>query len=86
MRVETVEAPRARIYIPDRAGPLPVIVFYHGGGWISGSLDLADAPCRRLADENGAIVVSAHYRLAPEHPFPAATDDTFAALSWVRKH
>jgi cation diffusion facilitator CzcD-associated flavoprotein CzcO/acetyl esterase/lipase len=86
MRVETVEAPRARIYIPDRAGPLPVIVFYHGGGWISGSLDLADAPCRRLADENGAIVVSAHYRLAPEHSFPAATDDTFAALSWVWKH
>ncbi|MGY3527567.1 flavin-containing monooxygenase [Bradyrhizobium sp. USDA 4452] len=86
MRVETIEAPRARIYVPDREGPLPVIVFYHGGGWIAGSLDLADAPCRQMAQEIGAIVVSAHYRLAPEHPFPAATDDTFTALCWARKH
>jgi cation diffusion facilitator CzcD-associated flavoprotein CzcO/acetyl esterase/lipase len=86
MRVETIEMPRARIYVPDREGPMPVVVFYHGGGWIAGSLDLADAPCRQLADQLGAIVVSAHYRLAPEHPFPAATDDTYAALCWVREH
>jgi cation diffusion facilitator CzcD-associated flavoprotein CzcO/acetyl esterase/lipase len=86
VRVETIEAPSARIYVPDREGRLPVVVFYHGGGWVAGSLDLADAPCRQLAEQLGAIVVSAHYRLAPEHPFPAATDDTFAALCWVRKH
>ncbi|MCW2997672.1 MAG: putative flavoprotein involved in transport [Solirubrobacterales bacterium] len=76
----------ARIYVPDvhdADGPLPVLVFLHPGGWIAGSLEVADEPCRTLAHDLGAIVVSPSYRLAPEAPFPAATDDTYAALRWV---
>jgi acetyl esterase/lipase len=73
----------ARIYVPEGDGPLPVVVFFHPGGWIAGSLDVSDEPCRALAADLGAIVVSAGYRLAPEHPFPAATDDTYAALRWA---
>jgi acetyl esterase/lipase len=60
-----------------------VIVFYHPGGWVGGSIELSHQPCTALADDLGAIVVSPSYRLAPEHPFPAATDDTFAALRWT---
>lgn len=85
LRVETIDQPRARIYIPEAAGPLPVIVYYHGGGFVAGSLDLADSPARLMAANLGAIVVAAGYRLAPEHPFPAATDDTFGALRWVHE-
>ncbi|HEX7821760.1 MAG TPA: alpha/beta hydrolase fold domain-containing protein, partial [Sphingobium sp.] len=83
MRVETIEQPNARIYIPEADGPLPVIIYFHGGGFLGGSLDLADSPARLIAANLGVIVVAAGYRLAPEHPFPAATDDTFAALRWV---
>lgn len=83
LRVVETADPQTRIYIPNGEGPLPVVVFYHGGGWVAGSLDLVDAPCRQLAEKLGAIVVSAAYRLAPEHPFPAATDDTFEALVWT---
>jgi cation diffusion facilitator CzcD-associated flavoprotein CzcO/acetyl esterase/lipase len=83
MRVESVEHPQVRLYIPDADGPLPVLVFYHGGGFIAGSLDLADSPARLLAANLAAVVVTAGYRLAPEHPFPAATDDAFDALRWV---
>jgi len=73
----------ARIYRPDADGPLPVVTFFHPGGWVAGSLDVVDERCRALAHELQALVVSASYRLAPEHPFPAATDDTYAALCWV---
>jgi cation diffusion facilitator CzcD-associated flavoprotein CzcO/acetyl esterase/lipase len=73
----------ARIYRPDADGPLPVVTFFHPGGWIAGSLEVVDERCRALAHELQAVVVSASYRLAPEHPFPAATDDTYAALTWV---
>jgi acetyl esterase/lipase len=73
----------ARIYRPDVEGPLPVVTFFHPGGWIAGGLDVVDERCRALAHELQAVVVSASYRLAPEHPFPAATDDTYAALKWV---
>ncbi|MGA6222082.1 flavin-containing monooxygenase [Streptomyces umbrinus] len=83
MRVESIDHPRARVYIPDADGPLPVLVYYHGGGFLAGSLDLADSPARLLAASLGAVVVAAGYRLAPEHPFPAAPDDTFDALRWV---
>jgi acetyl esterase/lipase len=85
MRVETIAQPNARIYIPSSGGPLPVIVYYHGGGFLGGSLDIADSPARLLAANLGVIVVAAGYRLAPEHPFPAATDDTFGALQWVHE-
>jgi cation diffusion facilitator CzcD-associated flavoprotein CzcO/acetyl esterase/lipase len=76
----------ARIYIPETAaaaGPLPVIVYLHGGGFVAGSIDGCARPCANLANELGAIVVTPSYRLAPEAPFPAATDDTFAAVRWT---
>jgi acetyl esterase len=77
-----------RVYRPEsgveRADePLPAIVFCHGGGWVMGTLDSADDVCRALAAGVGAVVVSVDYRLAPEHPFPAAVDDAWAALKWV---
>jgi cation diffusion facilitator CzcD-associated flavoprotein CzcO/acetyl esterase/lipase len=73
----------ARIYLPEAEGPLPVIVYLHGGGFVAGSIDACARPCANLADELGAIVVTPSYRLAPEAPFPAATDDTYAAVCWT---
>lgn len=76
-----------RIYTPkDAEGPLPVVVFYHGGGFIAGSIDMCAAPCANLAATLQAVVVTPSYRLAPEAPFPAATDDTYAALCWAAQH
>ncbi|NMO04348.1 alpha/beta hydrolase [Gordonia sp. TBRC 11910] len=74
-----------RIYRPAGAGPepLPAVVYYHGGGWVIGTLDIVDNPMRRLANALGSVIVSVDYRLAPEHPFPAAFDDSLAALQWV---
>lgn len=88
MRVEELKDPRVRVFVPDgkRATPRPVILVLHGGGWISGSMDVVDNACRRLAADSDAIAVAVGYRLAPEHPFPAANDDAFAALQWARKH
>ncbi len=74
-----------RIYYPPNPGPLPVIVYYHGGGWVVGSIGTHDVLTRYLAKTSGAIVVSADYRLAQEHPFPAAVEDTYAALQWVSR-
>lgn len=79
----------ARIYWPPIDGetrPLPVVVFYHGGGWAIGDLDTHDHVARAHAIGAQAIVVSVDYRLAPEHPFPAAIDDSWAALQWVGEH
>jgi acetyl esterase len=73
----------ARLFVPeDRPGegPGPLIVYYHGGGWVAGDLDTHDQPCRLLAKASGARVLSVDYRLAPEHPFPAPVDDAFAAF------
>jgi acetyl esterase len=75
-----------RIYTPEGAGPFPVLVFYHGGGWVIGNLDGADRPCRSLCAGSGCVVVSVDYRLAPEHRFPAAADDAYAAAQWVSAH
>lgn len=75
-----------RIYTPVGKGPFPVIVYYHGGGWVIADLDTYDATPRALANAVGAIVVSSHYRQAPEHKFPAAHEDTFAAYEWTLKH
>ena len=66
---------------PDVAYPL---VFFHGGGWVAGSLDTHDNVCRELATGSGAAVVAVDYRLAPEHPFPAALDDGYAVIGWIR--
>jgi acetyl esterase len=75
-----------RVYGPSREGPLPVLVYYHGGGWVLGDLDTHDDVCRRLALEAGCMVVSVDYRLAPEHKFPAAVEDSIAAARWVSAH
>ena len=72
-----------RIYTPAINGPLPVLVFFHGGGWVIGSIEMVDGLCRSLANASGCIVVSVDYRLAPEHPFPAAVDDSYCATLWV---
>ncbi len=75
-----------RIYTPAGTGPKPVFVNYHGGGWVIGDLDTSDAACRDLANGIDCIVVSVDYRMAPEHLFPAAVDDSYDALCWVATH
>lgn len=72
-----------RIYRPAGEAPKPVIVYFHGGGWVLGSLETHDGACRRLAEGVDAVVVSVDYRMGPEHRFPAAVDDSLAALRWV---
>ena len=75
-----------RIYRPQAPGPHPVLVYFHGGGWVIGDLDTADAVGRDLCESAGCVVVSVDYRLAPEHRFPAAVDDSYAALEWAASH
>lgn len=72
-----------RIYQPQGAGPFPVILYIHGGGWVIADLDTYDASPQGLARGANAVVFSTHYRQAPEHKFPAAHDDTVAAYKWV---
>jgi acetyl esterase len=74
-----------RVYTPVAAGSaaLPAMVYFHGGGFVLGDLDCYDGLCRTLANESGCRVIAVDYRLAPEHPFPAAVEDAFAALKWV---
>jgi acetyl esterase len=71
---------------PSRESTLPVLVYYHGGGWTIGDLDTHDVLCRQLCNGSGAVVVSVDYRMGPEHRFPAAVDDCLAATHWVRRH
>jgi acetyl esterase len=77
----------ARIYVPKaprlKDGLAPALAFFHGGGWVIGDLDSHDVVCRQLADAGALIVISVDYRLAPEHKFPAATDDAIAATKWI---
>ena len=76
-----------RIYRPSADSKVrPVLVWFHGGGWVIGNLDSADFACRMLTNASGCVVVSVDYRLAPEHKFPAAADDCFAATQWVVEH
>jgi acetyl esterase len=72
-----------RIYTPEGNGPFPMLVYFHGGGWVICNLDTHDAVCRSLANGASCIVVSVDYRLAPEHKFPAAVEDAYAATQWV---
>ncbi len=85
----TIPAPEghqipARVYIDTAApGPGPVIVYFHGGGWVIGDLETHDSLCAEIARVSGMTVVSVDYRLAPEHRFPAATDDAMTAMRWL---
>jgi acetyl esterase len=76
-----------RVYTPVESGAaLPAVVYFHGGGWVIMGIETHDWICRRLAKESGAVVVSVEYRLAPEHRFPAALDDCYAAAKYVADH
>jgi len=72
-----------RVYTPEGEAPFPVVVFFHGGGWVVGNPEMSDPFVRSLVKETGCVAVSVDYRLAPEHRFPAAVDDCYAALEWV---
>ena len=95
------EQPVARVEdrsVPGPAGPIPIraywpaeglrpgLVYFHGGGFVLGNLEMADRPCRELANGSGCVVVSVDYRLAPEHKFPAAPDDAYAVTRYVAEH
>jgi len=72
-----------RVYTPEGRGPRPGLVYFHGGGWVICDLDMYDVVCSALARRSGAVVVSVNYRLAPEHKFPAAVVDCYAATLWT---
>jgi acetyl esterase len=72
-----------RIYTPKGSRPFPILVYFHGGGWVLGNLEEADTTCRALANKSEAVVVSVDYRLAPESKFPAAVEDCYATTKWV---
>ena len=74
-----------RLYLPDSQGPLPLLIFLHGGGWMLGDLDTHDAMHRHLADRAGCAVLGVGYRLAPEHRFPAGLDDATTAFRWAAR-
>ena len=76
----------ARSYVPDGKGPFPLLVWFHGGGWVIGDLETADSTCRELAQRAEVVVLSVDYRLAPEHRYPAAPEDCYAALTWAVEH
>lgn len=75
-----------RIYRPEGDGPFPIVMNFHGGGWVIGDLDTADAVCRSVCRAAKSIVISVDYRLAPEHPYPAAVEDAYAATCWAAEH
>lgn len=77
-----------RMYTPVAAGaePLPVLVYFHGGGFVIGDLESHDGLCRQFANEGGFRVIAVDYRCAPEHPFPAALEDAIAAVAWIETH
>ena len=77
---------RLRVYTPHEGNTFPVLLFFHGGGFIMHNIESHDALCRKLAVTLGFAVVSVGYRLAPEHPYPAALEDAEAACRWVRSH
>ena len=72
-----------RIYSPGKPARMPAVVFFHGGGFIGGTVTAVENPCKALAEKAGAVVVSVDYRLAPEYPFPAGLTDCFDAVTWV---
>lgn len=75
-----------RVYTPSGTGPFPISVYYHGGGWVIASIEAYDSSCRALANQAKSVIVSVGYRQAPEHRFPAAHEDSYAALQYVSKN
>ncbi len=75
-----------RIYAPHGQPPFPVLIYFHGGGWVIGNLDTADQSCRSIANAAGCLVVSVNYRHAPEHRFPLPAEDAYAATLWTSRH
>ena len=86
----TIEGPGGplpvRIYTPTGTAPFPLLVYFHGGGYVIGDLNIADAVCRALAHRAECVVMSVDYRLAPEHPFPVPNEDAYAAVQWASRH
>ena len=76
----------ARLYRPNDSGDLPLLVYYHGGGWVLGSVESHDSVCRALCMQTPCAVLSVDYRLAPEHPFPAPLDDCVTATEWAYRN
>jgi acetyl esterase len=76
----------ARLYLPSGTGPFPVLLYLFGGGWTLGTLDTCDGVCRQLCVDASCMVVSVQYRRAPEHRFPAAPEDCYAAARWLAAH
>lgn len=72
-----------RIFTPAGSGPYPILMWYHGGGWVIGNVRTHDGICRHLCQQINCVVVSVDYRLAPEHKYPAAADDCYAAIAWA---
>jgi len=91
-RVEDLAAPGPdgnvplRVYATDAGGLRPALVYFHGGGFVFGNIDTHDAMCRAIAKASGAVVISVDYRLAPEHKFPAAVEDSCAATIWIAQN
>lgn len=77
---------KVRIYTPEGQGPLPLFVYYHGGGWVIGDIETSDASCRMIANKSNSIVVSVDYRLSPEYKFPIPAEDSYTALKWVSEN
>lgn len=75
-----------RAYVPPSEGPHPVLLYFHGGGWVQGGLDTHDNVCAALTNRAECLTLSVGYRLAPEHPFPAGLEDAFAAAQWAAEH
>jgi acetyl esterase len=75
-----------RIYSPEGEGPFPIVVYFHGGGFVYGDLESHDAVCRSIVKASDHLLVAVDYRLAPENPFPAAPNDCFIATKWVYEH
>ena len=90
VRDETISGPAGeipiRIYTPEGAGEFPILVYFHGGGWVIGNLETHDGLCRALTNAASCIVVAVDYRLSPENKFPAPLEDCYAATRWVAGH
>ena len=77
---------QVRVYTPHAHGAAAGLVYFHGGGWVHGDLEMVDVPCRALCRHGGCVVISVDYRLAPEHKFPVPLEDCYAATRYVAEH